>query len=90
MGDRAIAYFAVGAQAGSFGEWQMRAALSGGQGSSAAWVLLGELVANDRSAHAYRVGISYGSQGFDADRPDAVSQRQPVSVLISTNETSWG
>ena len=64
---RGIAYVAVGAQAGSFGDWRMRAAFSGGQGSTAAWVLLGEMVGDQHAAHAYRVGISYGAQGFDAD-----------------------
>jgi hypothetical protein len=64
---RGIAYMAVGAQAGSFGDWRMRAAFSGGQGSSAAWVLLGELLGDQSSAHAYRVGISYGAQSFNAD-----------------------
>lgn len=64
---RGIAYVAVGAQVGDFGDWRMRAAFSGGQGSAAAWVLLGELVGQERAAHAYRVGISYGAQGFDAD-----------------------
>jgi hypothetical protein len=64
---RGIAYLAVGAQAGDFGDWRMRAAFSGGQGSAAAWVLLGELVGHERATHAYRAGISYGAQGFDAD-----------------------
>jgi hypothetical protein len=64
---RGIAYLAVGAQAGDVGDWRMRAAFSGGQGRAAAWVLLGELVAHEEAAHAYRVGISYGAQGFDAD-----------------------
>jgi hypothetical protein len=64
---RGIAYLAVGAQAGDFGDWRMRAAFSGGQGRAAAWVLLGELVAHEQATHAYRVGISYGAQGFDAD-----------------------
>ncbi len=64
---RGIAYVAVGAQVGDLGDWRMRAAFSGGQGSAAAWVLLGELVGDERATHAYRVGISYGAQGFDAD-----------------------
>ena len=64
---RGIAYLAVGAQAGDFGDWRMRAAFSGGQGNGAAWVLLGELVGHESAAHAYRVGVSYGAQGFDAD-----------------------
>lgn len=64
---RGIAYLAVGAQAGDFGDWRMRAAFSGGQGRAAAWVLLGELIAQEQATHAYRVGISYGAQGFDAD-----------------------
>ena len=64
---RGIAYLAVGAQAGDVGDWRMRAAFSGGQGTAAAWVLLGELVGHEHATHAYRVGISYGAQGFDAD-----------------------
>jgi hypothetical protein len=59
---RGVASVAVGAQAGTFGDWQMRAALSGGSDRSASWVLLGELFANVDAAHAYRVGVSYGAQ----------------------------
>ena len=64
---RGIAYLAVGAQAGALGDWRMRAAFSGGQGGAAAWVLLGELVGHEHATHAYRVGISYCAQDFEAD-----------------------
>jgi hypothetical protein len=76
---RGIAYLAVGAQAGDFGDWRMRAAFSGGQGNAAAWVLLGELVGHERATHAYRAGISYGAQGFDADAD------QPWHAAASTS-----
>jgi hypothetical protein len=64
---RGIAYLAVGAPAGDVGDWRMRAAFSGGQGGAAAWVLLGELAGDARAKHAYRVGVSYGAQGFEAE-----------------------
>ncbi len=59
---RGVAYLAVGAQAGTLGDWRMRAAFSGGSDRAASWVLLGELVAQADAAHAYRVGMSYGAQ----------------------------
>lgn len=78
---RGIAYVAVGAHAGDLGDWRMRAALSGGQGRSAAWVLLGELLGPQAAAHAYRVGVSYGAQAFDLD---------PGRPLNGTASTSRG
>lgn len=64
---RGIASVAVGAQAGMLGDWRMRAAVSGGQGGGAAWVLLGELLGRKDADHAFHVGVSYGAQDFDPD-----------------------
>ncbi len=66
---RGVAYLAVGAQAGDAGDWRMRAAVSGGNGRSPAWVMLGEFSAPEAAAHAFRVGVSYGSQGDDPGTP---------------------
>jgi hypothetical protein len=63
---RGVAYVAVGAQAGTLGDWRIRAAVSGGLDRPASWVMLGELFADEAATHAYRVGVSYGAQP-DAD-----------------------
>lgn len=60
---RGIAYVAVGAPAGSHGDWRMRGAIVAGDMSS--WVLLGEYQARDEATHAFRVGVSYSAQGYD-------------------------
>jgi len=91
---RGIAYVAVGAQAGALGDWRMRAALSGGQGRSSAWVLLGELLGPEAAAHAYRVGVSYGAQGFDLD-PDrpwygTASSSRGVAGVYASDHWSVG
>ncbi len=62
---RGVAYVAVGAQAGALGDWRMRGAVSAGDGRVPAWVLLGEFLARDDAAHAFRVGVSYSAQGVD-------------------------
>jgi len=60
---RGIAYVAVGAPAGSHGDWRMRGAIVAGDMSS--WVLLGEYQERDDATHAFRVGVSYSAQGYD-------------------------
>jgi hypothetical protein len=57
---RGIAYLAVGAPVGRHGDWRLRGALS--TGSLASWVALGEYEARDVRTHAFRMGMSYGSQ----------------------------
>ena len=66
---RGVAYIAVGADAGALGDWRMRAAVSGGDGRAPAWVMLGEFLGREDAAHAFRVGVSYGTQGDDPSAP---------------------
>jgi len=57
---RGIAYVAVSAPVGDFGEWSVRGATSAGSASS--WVLLGEYRARRGQAHEFNIGVSYSSQ----------------------------
>lgn len=57
---RGIANIVVGAPVGVHGDWRVRAAMSTGGLSS--WVVLGEYEARDARMHAFRSGLSYGSQ----------------------------
>jgi hypothetical protein len=57
---RGIANILVGAPVGLHGDWRVRAALS--TGGLASWVVLGEYQARDVRTHAFRAGLSYGSQ----------------------------
>ncbi len=66
---RGVAYVAVGAQAGALGDWRMRGAVSAGDGRVPAWVMLGEFLAREDAAHAFRVGVSYCALGVDARAP---------------------
>lgn len=59
---RGVAYAAVGAPVGGLGDWRVHGAVASGQQSS--WVLLGEYESRQESAHAFRLGVSYGSQGM--------------------------
>ena len=60
---RGVAYIAVGAAAGSHGDWRMRGAINAGDASS--WVLVGEYERREEATHAYRVGVSYSAQGYE-------------------------
>jgi hypothetical protein len=57
---RGIAYVAVSAPVGDFGDWTVRGATNAGSTSS--WVLLGEYSARRGQTHALNVGVSYSSQ----------------------------
>ena len=57
---RGIANIVVGAPVGVHGDWRVRGAVSTGGLSS--WVVLGEYEARDARVHAFRAGMSYGSQ----------------------------
>jgi hypothetical protein len=63
---RGIAYLAVSAPVGVFGDWSVRGAITAGDLSS--WVFVGEYEANELSDHAFTVGMSFSAQGYPADR----------------------
>lgn len=63
---RGIAYLALSAPVGSYGDWAVRGAITAGDLSS--WVLLGEYQASDQLDHAFTVGMSFSAQGYAADR----------------------
>jgi hypothetical protein len=58
---RGIAYAAVGAPVGAYGDWRVRGAVNAGDLSS--WVFLGEYRARAEMTHAVHAGMSYGVQG---------------------------
>jgi len=66
---RGVAYLALGAPAGS-GDWSMRAAITGGDVSS--WILAGSYAASG-PAHAYDVGVSYGTQAYKGGKTAPLS-----------------
>jgi len=66
---RGVAYLSVGAPVGTHGDWRLRGAVS--TGGLASWVALGEYEARDVRSHAFRAGMSYGTQRV-ADSGSAV------------------
>jgi hypothetical protein len=76
---RGVAYLSVGAPVGTHGDWRLRGALS--TGGLASWVALGEYEARDVQTHAFRVGMSYGTQRVT----DSGS-----AAILSSNEGARG
>ncbi len=60
---RSVAYFSVGAPAGSSADWTARAALT--QGDIASWIVAGEYATRAPARHRYDVGLSYSTQRYD-------------------------
>lgn len=60
-----IAYAAVKAPVGSYGEWSVKGAMSASELSS--WVVVGQFRAKATRTHAFRVGMSRSVQMFTAD-----------------------
>jgi hypothetical protein len=61
---RGVAFLAVSAPVGSYGDWTVRGAITAGDLSS--WVLLGEYDASGHRDHAFTVGMSFSAQGYRA------------------------
>jgi hypothetical protein len=64
-----IAFVSLGAPAGN-GDWRMKAALSRGDVSS--WIVAGSYARRAPSAHAYDVGLSFGTQEYKGGNTAAV------------------
>ena len=67
---RGIAYFAVGSPTPA-GEWRVRAAMS--EGDLASWTVAGSFASRIGPAHAYNLGLSYSTQGYQGGNPVALA-----------------
>ncbi len=67
---RGVAFLSLGAPAGE-GDWSMKAALTGGDVSS--WILAGSYAVHGPRAHAYDVGLSYGTQAYKGGNTAALA-----------------
>jgi hypothetical protein len=67
---RGIAYVSLGAPTPA-GEWQVRAAMS--EGDLASWILAGSFTSNAGPSHAYTLGLSYSTQGYQGGNPVALA-----------------
>ena len=67
---RGIAYFAIGSPTRA-GDWTVRAAMS--EGDLASWIVAGSFVSRVTGAHAYTVGMSYGTQNYSGGNPAALA-----------------
>lgn len=65
---RGTAYFALGSPTPA-GEWQVRAAMS--EGDLASWIVAGSFASKASAAHAYNLGLSYSTQGYQGGNPVA-------------------
>jgi hypothetical protein len=69
---RGVAYMVLGAPVGGYGDWTVRAAIGGGDGS--AWTMTGEYASRSDRNHAFRAGVSYSAQTLtDASTPYTLS-----------------
>jgi hypothetical protein len=60
---RGVAFFSVGAAAGSSADWNVRSALT--QGDLASWIVAGSYSTRTPARHRYDVGLSYATQRYD-------------------------
>ncbi len=67
---RGIAYLALGSPTPA-GEWQVRAAMS--DGDLASWTVAGSFASKIGPAHAYTLGLSYSTQGYQGGNPVALA-----------------
>jgi hypothetical protein len=67
---RGIAYVSLGAPTPA-GEWQVRAAMS--EGDLASWILAGSFTSKAGPLHAYTLGLSYSTQGYQGGNPVALA-----------------
>jgi hypothetical protein len=67
---RGVAYMAIGAPTPA-GDWSVRAAMS--QGDLSSWIVAGGFQSRNKSAHAYRFGLSYSTQDYYGGNPAALA-----------------
>ena len=84
LGTGGVAYLSVRAPVGSHGEWSVRGTMSSADLST--WLVAGDYVAKSTNAHAFNIGMSYGSQGIPAtDRTP-----MPVSSVLPDRTRNAG
>lgn len=74
---RGVAYVALGAPVGVYGEWSVRTAVAAGD---AAWTFAGEYRAEPIGAHAFRAGATYGAQTLEPHTASRARAARPVDV----------
>ena len=67
---RGVAYMAIGAPTPA-GDWSVRAEMS--QGDLSSWIVAGGFQSRNKSAHAYRFGLSYSTQDYYGGNPAALA-----------------
>ena len=65
-----VAYFSVGAPAGSSADWTVRSAMT--QGDLASWILAGSYATRTPARHRYELGLSYATQRYDGGNTAAL------------------
>lgn len=68
---RGVAYLALGAPAGSSGEWTIRGAMT--SGDVASWVVAGAYTASTLPRHAVVAALSYSTQRYEGGNPAALA-----------------
>ncbi len=64
---RSVAYVALGAPVGRYGDWVVRGAFT--QGDTASWFVAGSLAARQSARHRYAAGVSYSAQHLERSDP---------------------
>lgn len=81
---RGVAYFAVSAPVGSYGDWSLRASTA--SSNLSAWTLVANYDAEASRTHAFHLGLSYGSQRLVLEEarpiPGFVPEARGVSGLF--------
>src|SRR5262249_18283407 len=65
-----VAYFSLGAPAGTSADWNVRSALT--QGDIASWIVAGSYSTRVPARHRYDVGLTYATQRYDGGNPAAL------------------
>jgi hypothetical protein len=77
-----VAYVALGASAGSLGQWAVRGALT--QGGSGSWFVAGSLTARRSATHRFVAGVSYSAQRYDRSSSLGIPEMSSGSRSVGT------
>jgi hypothetical protein len=67
FGSQNVAYVAIGAPVGGFGDWSVRGAFT--PGDVASWFVAGSVSSRHSARHRYGAGVSYSAQRYDQADP---------------------
>ncbi|MDQ3070017.1 MAG: TonB-dependent receptor [Acidobacteriota bacterium] len=79
-----VAYFSVRAPVGLHGEWSVRGTMTSADLST--WLVAGDYVTKPKRAHAFNIGMSYGSQGM----PAVERGPMPVTSMLADRSRNAG